>query len=165
MYFSCKPISPESLLRRPMSVKVARFNFMFPPPLSSTLRSIPTHVPWSSVCINWKHRAVLLQWSTPLRGSHFVPPLSGLRKFELGYKCRSREGQGMWSRESAVSFKATTLGEAITDSSGKAGLTSLEGLLLLVKKYSEFRGSMPRLYWDLPNDFILIYKIPFCPNK
>lgn len=114
-----------SLLTEFMSINSAWSNFMFPLPLSYTLRSIHTHMSWISVCTNWKNQAVFLECSTP-RGSHFVSCLWGLMELKIDYKYESKEACWMWSwGESAMSFKITISVEAITDPLHKAGLISL----------------------------------------
>lgn len=58
--------------------------------------SVPTQVPWSFDCIHWKTQMIILESSTPLHESHFVPHLRGLLGFESSYRSRSKEEKKKW---------------------------------------------------------------------
>lgn len=65
-------------------------------------------------------------------------------------------------------FQGNYLSEAITDSAGKAGLTSLVRCRRASTDkeiLAEFRGSVSQLHWDLSSDFTPIYRISLLSNQ
>lgn len=131
-------LNADSLLTESLSVNQLAWSKCFFYCDLTPLILIPIHVLWISICINYKTQVVLLNYSLPHHGSHFIPHLRGLMKFESSYEYKSKkDSRGSYLGESTFSCMATDPGKTIrlqqeteelilSDGSGQPGFHALK---------------------------------------
>lgn len=113
----------ESLLNDSRSVNSCDTNVgsfhNYPTPLIT----IPTHDLQISACIYEKDEVILLEYSTPLHGSHFASHLQGLG-LKLSYRSSNKKGLWEWIlRRISIVFHGNCLRGGNTISTDSAELT------------------------------------------